>query len=215
MRVLVTTMLLMTGLAGCEARYDAAKQLSHTASWQCVYMDGREADKKCAGKSVELTGFVRDYDDGKYKIGAFRTNERGEFALLGRYGEYEIDSQILIRGVVVDGGFGAHLTTIKAHEVDVVASAPKEQRQSHVSPEAEIARYREMGERALEEADAAIRQNNESMRSELAAKAITHHTNSSSDVRVDVYGMPDGRHIACKTVVYASGAPITTCDGEP
>jgi hypothetical protein len=196
-------------LVGCEAKYQPKKLLKEADAWACVD-EGKNPDK-CEGRSVELEGYVTDYTLGEYEIQqdlkanspAFRTAEHSASLTEG--------AKVRIRGLIVDSGFIGTHTTVEVHDSEELIPAPRRE------PTAEeiIARNREMGRKALEEADVAIRANNADMKRSLAAKAVAHHVRNSGDTLIDVYQMRDGRIIGCKTVVYPSSAPITSCDGEP
>lgn len=196
-------------LVGCEAKYQPKKLLKGADAWACVD-EGKNPDK-CEGRSVELEGYVTDYTLGEYEIQrdlkgqslAFHTAEHSASLIEG--------AKVRIRGLIVDSVFFSTHTTVAVHDSEELIPAPPRE------PTAEemIARNREMGRKALEEADAAIRANNVDIKRALAAKAVAHHVQNSGDVLIDVYQMRDGRIVGCKTVVYPSSAPITTCDGEP
>ena len=195
-------------LMGCKAEYGQTKPLAGEDAWDCIH-HGDQAEV-CIDKSLDLIGYVGEYDDGEWEIHEERDGDK-LFIAQGGVLAFEEGTKVLVRGLVTEGSFFADDTTIKVHDSKVLAPAPKPE------PTAEeiIAKNREMGRRALEEADEAIRKNNEDLRVALAAKAVTHHVSNSHGLRVDVYGMPDGRQIGCKTVVSDVGPPITTCDGEP
>lgn len=196
-------------LVGCEASYEPKHLLKGADAWACV-SEGDLADR-CEGKSVELDGMVQKYEDGGWEL--LKEGKSDRFRAIGGAKYLEEGASVRIRGLVVDGGFWSHPTTISIHDSEVLAAAPKRERE--VTAEEMIALNREMGRRALEEADAAIRANNADLKNALAARAIDHHVRNSGDTLIDVYRMPDGRIIGCETVVHPSSAPITTCDGEP
>lgn len=195
-------------LIGCKAEYSQTNRLTGDEAWACIH-HGEQAES-CIDKSLDLIGYVGDYDDGEWEIHKEPDGDK-VFIALGGVLAFQEGTKVLVRGLVTEGSFFASDTTIKVRDSKVLAPAPKPE------PTAEeiIARNREMGRRALEEADEVIRKNNQDLRTALAAKAVTHHVSNSHGLRVDVYGMPDGRHIGCKTVVSDVGPPITTCDGEP
>jgi hypothetical protein len=196
-------------LMACKAKYDEAELLKQADAWACVD-EGKNPDK-CEGRSVELEGYVMDYTLGEYEIRKDLKGESLAFRTAERSASLTEGAKVRIRGLIVDSGIFSTHTTVEVHDSEELAPAPPRE------PTAEelIARNREMGRKALEEADAAIRANNADMKKTLAAKAVGHHVRNSGDTLIDVYQMRDGRIIGCKTVVYPSSAPITTCDGQP
>lgn len=197
-------------LSGCEAQYDSAALLKGADAWACV--DKGSDPDKCEGLSVELDGYVESsYGSRQYRI--LRSREKESQVFLTSEGTDYLDegAKVRLRGLIVDSGLLGTFTTVKVHSEQELEPAPP----PRPTPEEEIARNREMGRRALEEADAAIRANNADTKRALAKKAVAHHAINSGNTLIDVYRMPDGRLIGCQTVVYPSGAPITTCDGEP
>lgn len=208
-------------VAGCEARFHPTEVVSGSEAWNCIRADN------CRNKSVELTGVVKGYSEGQILLAPSSSDEQGFKVSHADFSARE-GAEVRIRGVVVDGAFFEDDLIVRAYETLVLAPPPRREppvvevskkpprkRVREESAEEMIARNREMGRQALDEWDAAIRQNNDEMRANLAAAAVTHRMTTSHGLRVDVYGMPDGRYIACKTTIVGSAPPITSCDGEP
>lgn len=217
-------------LAGCnDPEFDRSHALMGSKALACVAIDA-SVNGSCQGRSVVLTGFTIGGGGSRYVLSLENPNNGND---PGRSDDFKIvlpdDVYRDLQGkLLVEGVVGKRLGTISSYpvvEVINVEQAPltawetkqlaQRTRDGFKTPEQKIAEAREEGARALDQWDAAIRKNNEEMRSELAAHAIAHHVRTSDDLRVDMYGMPDGRWIACTTKLYPQGAPITTCDGEP
>jgi hypothetical protein len=214
--VAVVTAIL--SLTGCDAtpKFDQAKVVADPVARNCI----NSPSDGCLNQSVIVSGFVFERDDGKYRVNfknplSGSTNDRDFFVVLAEGLDHgKMTGKVRISGVITEAGFSPE---IRAYAVEPAALAASEAsaRERRLSEPVSLASRQQEGAKALDEADAAIRANNTAMRRALEAKAVSHHTSGSGDLRVDVYGMPDGRHIACKTVVYDTGAPIMTCDGEP
>ena len=209
--------------------FEETQAMARSAATDCVSRGTAYAIKNCVGESVVVTGFITGNEENGYRVSVTNPlnspdiGESDDFIATMKGSPDFIEGKVQVKGVIADVGYYSVAPVVAVFSIESEALSPSETRArserqgttNYISPERQIQMNREMGALALEEADAAIRENNEGMKDALAAKAVSHHVTNSADLRVDVYGMPDGRHIACKTVIYASGAPIVTCDGEP
>lgn len=89
---------------------------------------------------------------------------------------------------------------------DMEASLESEKRQK---------RWREEGNKALEEWDAAIRNNTDDRRKRLASIAVGHTMTNKHGMRIDRYELRNGQTVVCTTTAGGPGAAIFDCDGEP
>lgn len=217
-------------LAGCsEPQFDRSQALTGARALACVGIDA-PVSAQCRGRSVILSGFAIDGSGGSYLL-SMENPRNGkdpgradDFKIIFPKGVFrDLQGKLLVEGVV-----GQRLGVISSYPVVEVMKVEqaqltgweaeqlaKRQRADSKTPEQRVAEARAEGVRALEEWDAAIRKNNKEVRTELAKHAVAHHVRTSNDLRIDMYGMPDGRWIACTTKLYPQSAPITTCDGEP
>jgi hypothetical protein len=79
----------------------------------------------------------------------------------------------------------------------------------------DVRKARAEGAKALEEWDAAIRENTTDTRKELRKAAVSHRTTNRNGVRIDTYVLKDGRSVICSTTVRGNSPAIMNCDGQP
>lgn len=79
----------------------------------------------------------------------------------------------------------------------------------------DVRKARADGAKALEEWDAAIRENTTDTRKELRKAAVSHRTTNRNGVRIDTYVLKDGRSVICSTTVRGNSPAIMNCDGQP
>lgn len=221
-------------LLGCLAvvacskpQFEETNALRGAEALACVAI-AQPYRQQCDGRSVVLTGFTIDNAPGGYRLSGENPangedpGDADDFIAVYDGTFRPLEGKVRVKGVVRSRGFFTPKTFVAITEAVPEDLTKREaallsQRQSegYKTPEQRIAEARKEGIKALEEADAAIRANNADMKRALASKAVAHHVRNSGDTLIDVYQMRDGRIIGCKTVVYPSSAPITTCDGEP
>lgn len=228
MRIAFLALSAMAMGACSEPEFDQAHALYGARALQCAGVT-RNAEESCIGRSVVLTGFTIDNAPYGYRMSVenpMNGNDKGsEDDFEVSYGETftrGLQGKVQVKGIIASRGTFTSKPYVLITEATPATLTSQEfalkverEKTPYLSPEQKIAEARKEGSKALEQWDAAIRQNNDEMQSTLAARAIAHQVRLSGDVRVDMYGMPDGRWIGCKTVIYPQGAPITTCDGEP
>lgn len=200
-------------LASCsETDFEPAHLASSIDTRRCITSGSKYANEHCVGKSVDVVGMAGP--DGE--VALLPHPSSGESTFIVEDGGYMV-GKVRVRGVVQDAGAFSLKTVIKVHSIEAEPmTAAETAAENAPSAEEQIAENRRLGAVALDEADAAIRANNVDMKERLAAVAVSHHvSDQGGSSRVDVYGMADGRHIACTTKIDPSGPPITTCDGEP
>lgn len=220
-------LVLCLVVTGCgETPFEERNALQERDALACVAVNQRY-QPNCIGQSVVITGTViTDVPMGyllsvEDPVGGKDPTDQEKFVAV--YGENRVPlaGRVRIKGVIERSGFyDARAVVSIKHVAPITPAKPTPDRLTAQSddrrtPEQRIADAREEGRRTLDEADAAIRANNDDLKNGLAAVAVAHHVRLSGDLRIDTYGMADGRWITCETVVYPTGAPITTCDGEP
>jgi hypothetical protein len=214
---------------GCSSKpqFDEGASLKGQDALNCVAVT-QPLRQQCQGRSVILAGFTIANAPMGYRLSVENPDngqdpgDSDDFIAVYDEDIKQLEGKVRIKGTVQSTGFFAPRPVVLIADTAPAKLTRREaellaqrQRDGYKSPEDRIVEAREEGAKALEGWDAAIRKNNQDVQRELSAHAVSHNTRVSDHLRVDVYGMPDGRLVACKTEIYPQGAPITTCDGAP